>query len=135
MEAYMDDLGAISFHDFMTHPPATHPIREMTAADEAALATLDWDALEKREPLLVTLAESSAAIVDTGGPTFCANHVWSHELKPQLLTLVGWEAETDEPVLRSTEAYDIAYRACYNLLPGCRGCWCLPAEEDVVHTE
>jgi hypothetical protein len=43
-------------------------------------------------------------------PTTCA---WYREIKPRVEALVGWG--TDNPELRTCEAYDIVYRALYSL--------------------
>lgn len=60
----------------------------------------------------------------------CANELWygqgSHAgIKPQLVRLVGWEARA--LALRTSTAYDTAYRYLYARLPDCRGdCGCFP---------
>jgi hypothetical protein len=61
--------------------------------------------------------------------TFCANANWygysGPGLKEKLCQLVGWEAKTDDPRLKTNEAYDVAYEAIYEALPDCRGrCSC-----------
>lgn len=59
--------------------------------------------------------------------TTCANAIWYGYggypgIKPRLLGLVGWHARN--PALRSSAAYDLAYRRLYDDLPGCRNCSC-----------
>ncbi len=59
--------------------------------------------------------------------TTCANAIWYGYggypgIKPRLLGLVGWHARN--PALRSSAAYDLAYRRLYDGLPGCRNCPC-----------
>ncbi len=85
-----------------------------------------WGELVRLEPRLRVLQRDVKA-VDGSDPHFCANRVWYARggFKERLCCLVGWEAERDDPVLRSSEAYDVAYDRLYNLLPPCRDCWCL----------
>jgi hypothetical protein len=77
----------------------------------------------RREPRLATLERDVQAVKDTGGPWFCANDHWYGSFKPRLVRLVGFGA--DEPELRTTEAYDVAYGALYEQLPDCRNCRCV----------
>ncbi len=88
-----------------------------------------WDDLVAREPRLADLriAAERVRAVDT---SFCANAVWygygGHlGLKPRLVRLVGWGAQSRDPVLRSCDAYDLVYQTLYDLLPDCRGCGCV----------
>lgn len=86
---------------------------------------LTWRELVRREPRLAELLREAKA-VDDSDPHFCANLVWYGRggLKERLCRLVGWEAEKDDPVLRTPEAYDLAYEKIYNALPDCRDCDC-----------
>ena len=93
----------------------------------------DFAALCVDEPRLIDLLERAQAIKDAHvSPSFCANHFWygcngcdicNGGLKAKLLRLVGHEA--DNPQLRTSRAYDIAYDAIYSVLPPCRNCSCL----------
>jgi hypothetical protein len=79
--------------------------------------SFSFDAIVKLEPRLAELYAKAAA-VDGSPPNFCANAVWYGEFKPVLEQLVGWSAR--RPILRSREAYDVAYDTVYELLPDCR---------------
>jgi hypothetical protein len=85
-----------------------------------------WAELVRLEPRLLALQRDIRA-VDGSDPHFCANKVWYRPggFKDRLCQLVGWYAERDDPVLRSSEAYDVAYDHLYRQLPPCRDCWCL----------
>ncbi|MDP9472214.1 MAG: hypothetical protein M3Q71_16370 [Chloroflexota bacterium] len=87
-----------------------------------------WDDLAAREPRLADLRIAAERIRDVDA-RFCANAAWygyagQLGLKPRLLRLVGWGAQNQDPVLRSSDAYDVAYQTLYALLPDCRGCGC-----------
>jgi len=91
--------------------------------------TLTWRELVRREPRLAELLQE-ARTVDDSDPHFCANAVWYGYngyagLKGRLCQLVGWDADTDDPILRTPEAYDLAYDTIYDALPPCRHCGCL----------
>jgi hypothetical protein len=90
---------------------------------------ITWSQLCKIEPRLKTLYNNIKEIKDSGGPYFCALEVWygwhnKHSFKQQLCALVGWHAEKDDHILRSSVAYDLAYHKCFNILPPCRNCLC-----------
>lgn len=95
---------------------------------------LTWDDLTLREPALATLRREIERVRDFGGEYFCANEFWygwsGHEpgFLRRLNGLVGRSAQRSDPVLRSAEAYDVAYRTLRSLLPRCRNCscWLLP---------
>ena len=87
--------------------------------------TLTWQLLTEREPRLAQLLKEAKAVSAHGDANFCANQVWYREFKPRLLRLVGWLARTDDAIIRGCEAYDIAYRTVYSVLPACRNCGCL----------
>ncbi|MDP9471721.1 MAG: hypothetical protein M3Q71_13835 [Chloroflexota bacterium] len=89
-----------------------------------------WEDLVEREPRLADLRVAAERIRPTADASFCANAVWygygGHlGLKPRLIRLVGWGAQIHDPVLRSSDAYDVAYQTLYHLLPDCRGCSCV----------
>lgn len=75
-----------------------------------------WDALVSMEPRLAELYQRAAEV--EAGPDFCANRVWYDVLKPELVRLVGWEAERAE--MREPALYDLAYSTIYEQLPDCR---------------
>jgi len=90
-----------------------------------------WEDLVRREPRLEALRTVAGAVTSEGDPHFCANATWfgwpgaEPGLKPRLLRLVGWLAESDDPVLRTAAAYDRAYHTIYEELPACERCGCL----------
>lgn len=85
-----------------------------------------WQQLVKAEPELEELLEE-AQCVDGSDSHFCANRVWYMlgGLKENLCDLVGWTARRSNPILKTSAAYDVAYKKIYAALPDCRDCWCL----------
>ena len=75
------------------------------------------------EPLLALLRDDINRVSSRGKKHFCANKAWVRRFKPRLIRLVGWYAYKEE--LRTSEAYELAYRTLYSLLPNCRHCRCL----------
>ena len=83
-----------------------------------------WPKLVKAEPRLIELFRQAEAISSENDPHFCANKVWIKKLKPRLAGLVGGEVK-DHPMLGSIQAYDIASRMVFRVLPGCQDCSCM----------
>ncbi len=81
-----------------------------------SVATGSWDTLVVQEPRLAELYQRASDVRPR--PGFCANRVWYDVLKPQLVLLVGWEAQ--RPELQSPELYDLAYQTIYQRLPDCQ---------------
>ena len=82
-----------------------------------------WLTLAAASPGLRELYRDIKAVKDDG-PSFCANQVWYLRFKPRLIELVGYWANGPD-ILRTDEAYDVAYQTLYELLPDCRDCtWC-----------
>ena len=88
-----------------------------------------WAQLVKREPLLDGL-EAAIREVRPKGPHYCANARWygyneyrGRGFRAQLENLVGWDARC--PDLQTSDAYDVAYRHLYELLPDCLDCLCV----------
>ncbi len=87
------------------------------------------------EPRLQALYKKAKGMRDDPSrPSFCANAVWfgalgEEGLRGEMARLVGWFAEN--PELRTTEAYDIAYETLYQALPNCRACGCMAFEQAV----
>ncbi|HJR09192.1 MAG TPA: hypothetical protein VJ842_18170 [Pyrinomonadaceae bacterium] len=48
------------------------------------------------------------------------------QVAPRVAALVGAQAAQDDPLLRASEAYTVAYEVLYRLLPNCRNCVCVP---------
>ena len=88
-----------------------------------------WDALVAAEPRLADLlAEARRERPDDDGRC-CANEAWfgwrgRPGIKPRLVRLVGWHAESSDPALGTVDAYDLAYKTIYAALPDCAGCGC-----------
>jgi hypothetical protein len=87
-----------------------------------------WHQLISYEPRLVELflravAEVPAVRSDENA-RYCANNAWYMTLKPDLCELVGYSRRPDL-LLGTSKAYDVAYEVIYNILPPCKGCWCL----------
>ncbi len=78
---------------------------------------MTWDQLIAMEPRLLRLYEHAKNCKPTKG--FCADQVWYGRggLKAQMAELVGFGSDG---ALGTPEAYDIAYRKIYNVLPDCR---------------
>jgi len=85
-----------------------------------------WEVLLRREPKLARLQSELAAVRDEGGSSFCANRLWYVRYEQQVRRLVGEGAESDDPLLRTSEAYELSRHVLYRLLPDCRDCICVP---------
>lgn len=87
-----------------------------------------WKMLIELEPRLIDLERRIKAIKDNKKkPSFCANWFWyssPNRFRNHMSDLVGWDAEGDNPILKSSKAYDVAYEHLYSLLPNCRNCIC-----------
>ncbi len=94
---------------------------------------LSWNKLVEIEPELGELLNQIRAIKDDPEkPSFCANWEWYGVIRTSDLTfketmtrLVGWKAVKQDPILRSEQAYNLAYKTLYAALPDCRNCNCL----------
>jgi hypothetical protein len=53
-------------------------------------------------------------------PDYCADDYWYKQIKPRLVKLVGWYADSDNEILSTSEAYDMTYQFFYSALPDCR---------------
>ncbi len=89
-----------------------------------------WPDFVEREPRLADLRIAAERIRPAADGSFCANRAWyggnGHlGLKPRLICLVGWGAQSRDPLLRSCDAYDVVTSTLYDLLPDCRGCGCV----------
>jgi len=88
-----------------------------------------WSLLVEMEPRLGELLDE-AKHIDGSGKHFCANRVWyvgnnDGGLREKLISLVGWYAEKDSPLLKMESSYDTAYSKIYNSLPPCKDCFCI----------
>lgn len=94
---------------------------------------LTWEQLAAREPELGRLREEIEQ-VEAIDSTFCANRIWYERLKPRMMKLVGDMAQSEDPVIISSEAYDLSYQTLYHLLPPCRhegGCYWAPTKNRI----
>jgi hypothetical protein len=86
-----------------------------------------WKWLTAEEPALLRLEKDIRAVRDDGGPSFCANRQWygrrDDGFKGRVYYLAGFSARNRN--LRTMEAYDVALKHLYALLPDCRNCGCL----------
>ncbi len=93
-----------------------------------------WAALVAAEPRLADLETQARLARQVPGPK-CANRVWygrpgTPSMKMDFSRLIGWGRPRSAPGpewLRSSEAYELAYRHLYNELPctvGLNGCTC-----------
>ena len=106
--------------------PATRP------APPAPPRRLSWPELVEREPSLGQLEREMRAFRRTPlGDDFCANARWygygrfrGMGYRARVVALVGMCARSDDPALRTSSAYDTAYRRLYEALPDCRRCGC-----------
>lgn len=84
------------------------------------------------EPRLKELYERAKAVKDDPASSwFCPQSVWGGYtgLRAEMTALVGWHAKTQNPMLRTCEAYMSAYRVIYGALPRCRNCTCIGVAE------
>jgi hypothetical protein len=94
-------------------------------------ATITWRDAIKIEPRLLQLYRQIRAVKDDLDLThFCANAVWyGHNghpgFKRHMCDLVGFQAESDDPRIRTMQAYSMVYDKLYGALPDCRNCGCL----------
>ncbi len=90
-----------------------------------------WDDLIRLGPRLAALRAEVERVTAWNGQRFCANEHWygyngQPGIKRDLIRLVGFRAESTDPVIRSMAAYDVAYQTLYALLPDCWDCDCAP---------
>ncbi len=84
---------------------------------------ITFEEICRHEPRVAELAKDAQAVRDNlKSDTFCANSIWYNGMRARLIALVGHNAHN--PILRNSEAYDIAYDTIYGLLPDCRNCCC-----------
>jgi hypothetical protein len=107
--------------------------REYTLVEQAAPPwRLTWAELATLEPALAQLEREIRAWARTPlGRDFCANARWygygrfkGMGYRARVVALVGWGSRHPDPRLRTSDAYDTAYRHLYELLPDCRECAC-----------
>ncbi len=77
------------------------------------LDPVTWEQLAALEPRLADLRARARRM---RGSRFCVNQVWYTQFKPELVRLVGWLRRSGPDLLRTSRAYDVAYRAIYDEL-------------------
>lgn len=82
-----------------------------------------WEQVSDLVPELKLMLKLAKSIRRPKGP-WCSNNMWYAIFKPRLCELVGDGCPRKNPMLRSSEAYDIAYKTIYDALPPCRDCLC-----------
>lgn len=106
-------------------------------ADRAKPAAVMFAELVEIEPRLKSLLADARAYkrASKGQHRVCVNERWygyfqwrGRSLKDRLEKLVGWFA--DKPLLRTEDAYDVAYDYIYRALPHCRNCLCVGAPQE-----
>jgi len=56
--------------------------------------------------------------------TYCGNQTWYENYKPLVVRLIGRERKQHHSVLSSSEAYEVAYKHLYELIPACERSSC-----------
>jgi hypothetical protein len=61
----------------------------------------------------------------------CANSVWYGKdgLRAEMTRVIGHQRTHGPSELKTSAAYDVAYRTLYAALPDCKGCGCLSLED------
>jgi hypothetical protein len=77
---------------------------------------VSWEALTEIEPYLLTLLDQVKEADTRGG---CVVDLWPHLIKPQLRSLVGWEAIGQPHEIRTCEAWDVAVSRLTAAIPYC----------------
>ena len=81
-----------------------------------------WNELITLEPELARLYRT-AQNADPGEGSFCSVRVYYLDFKPAILKIVGFERRQDDnPILCSSEAYNMATRMISECMPPCRDC-------------
>lgn len=85
---------------------------------------ITYQQLAKLEPQLAALRQSAEALAkeESLRDVACGNRPWyqTRGLKDRLSTMVGMDARHPDPVVRSSDAYDVVYDTLYRLMPDCR---------------
>lgn len=58
-----------------------------------------------------------------------------HSYKQEMIRLVGFMSKNPNPVLKSSQAYDIAYQVLSIALPSCKQCKCKTCSESPEYDE
>jgi hypothetical protein len=91
-----------------------------------------WKELTRIEPRLLALYRAARKIreerwrEENRQLPFCLMDTYYQEIKPKLLRLVGFYAQSKNPRIRTSEAFDVAFKKVHYALPVCDGCECPP---------
>jgi hypothetical protein len=108
-----DDLKHITFEDLAKIPLPVLP-------PESVSEGLTWEEMVKIEPRLGKLLKEIEKADTTAE---CRSTLWHLNFKPKMAKLVGIGAPDSAPErLRTSKAYDLAYRRLYHEAPLCQ-CW------------
>ena len=113
LQSYKDDLGIVWFSD-VAHLKSPKPPPLDGEATPSELASLDWEMLRQREPELDAFYEKWVNGRDGQSWT----ELWGREMRSELEWLIGWYADTTDPILRSEAAWRVAYRYLYRAVEG-----------------
>lgn len=81
---------------------------------------MTWGELIELEPKLEALRKQ-IQLVDDSKPNVCATEIWLKHFKPRMVQLVGWERIEGPAVLKTEEAYRLAYHVLFHqTMPDCK---------------
>lgn len=81
---------------------------------------ISWSELVFLEPQLKTFLDVIKALAPPTKAPWCSNKAWYDIFKPRMKNLVGWSCTRKNPALRSSQAYETAYKTLYHSLPASR---------------
>lgn len=99
-----------------------------------ALCNPEFARLAELEPRLRDAAKAAGEVEFEEGRPFCAAAEWygyrGFGVKDYVTSHIGWlRRDKSNPDLCGTDAYDVVYDVLSKILPDCRGCNCLPAND------
>jgi hypothetical protein len=72
---------------------------------------------------------------DPGGKSFCAEQLWHSRYKSRVGGLVGFNARSSHPEVRTREAYELACDVIREAMPPCRNCGVLAGSREIPMPE
>jgi hypothetical protein len=101
----------------------------IASPDVSTLSAITFADLVALEPRLDDLMHEARMHHATMDETFCCSAAWYGfggypGIKPRLVKLVGYERPGSHPILKTEQAYDVAYSAISEALPDCQDCAC-----------
>jgi hypothetical protein len=107
----------IDFHTLMEVPsPEPPPLARKATKEE--LAALTWETLLAHQPALADFYAQCVQLGTLGGSWSDRVRRWTAEMQEELDFLVGWYADSDDPLLRNSKAYEIAKDRCWVAVTG-----------------